>query len=200
MERTYTHCIFIPQQKTPHRDGKTRDRTVFDLFGSAEKGLSFLDIAIYPRNIICTLDLNPKYTIEITNLPQIIGSWAFTAFASMQTPMSQASVGYLAILLHNLGLIYKDMIMNIFDDDDFMMTTPKDNYFSIAKTANENIAQMELEKMLQRLAVAEKILEERGLEEEHENLLKSMVIDKELEDRTNSLFIELVGNIVTQCE
>jgi flagellin-specific chaperone FliS len=90
--------------------------------------------------------------------------------------------------------------MNIFDDDDFMMTTPKDNYFSIAKTANENIAQMELEKMLQRLAVAEKILEERGLEEEHENLLKSMVIDKELEDRTNSLFIELVGNIVTQCE
>jgi hypothetical protein len=114
--------------------------------------------------------------------------------------MSQASVGYLAILLHNLGLIYKDMIMNIFDDDDFMMTTPKDNYFSIAKTANENIAQMELEKMLQRLAVAEKILEERGLEEEHENLLKSMVIDKELEDRTNSLFIELVGNIVTQCE
>jgi hypothetical protein len=27
-----------------------------------------------------------------------------------------------------------------------------------------------------------------------------MVIDKELEDRTNSLFIELVGNIVTQCE
>jgi hypothetical protein len=90
--------------------------------------------------------------------------------------------------------------MNIFDDDDFMMTTPKDNYFSIAKTANENIAQMELEKMLQRLAVAEKILEERGLEEEHENLLRSMVVDKELEDRTNSLFIELVGNIVTQCE
>jgi hypothetical protein len=25
------------------------------------------------------LSLNPKYAIEITNLPQIIGSWAFTA-------------------------------------------------------------------------------------------------------------------------
>jgi len=90
--------------------------------------------------------------------------------------------------------------MNIFDDDDYMMSTPKSNYFSIAKTANQNIVEMELEKMLQRLAVAEKMLEEKGLEEEHENLLKSMVVDKELEDRTNSLFLELVGNIVTQCE
>lgn len=91
--------------------------------------------------------------------------------------------------------------MNIFDDeDDFMVGTPKSNYFGVAKTANQNIVEMELEKMFQRLAIAEKIMEEKGLEEEHENLLKSMVIDKELEDRTNSIFIELVGNIVTQCE
>ena len=90
--------------------------------------------------------------------------------------------------------------MNIFDDDDFMMTTPKDNYFSISKTANQNIVEMELEKVFQRLAIAEKILEEKDLEEEHERLLRAMVIDKELEDRTNSIFIELVGNIVTQCE
>ena len=91
--------------------------------------------------------------------------------------------------------------MNIFDEeDDYMVSTPKSNYFSIAKTANENIVEMEVEKMFQRLAVAEKILEEKGLEEEHENLLKSMVIDPELENRTNSIFIELVGNIVTQCE
>lgn len=91
--------------------------------------------------------------------------------------------------------------MNIFDEeDDFMVGTPKSNYFSIAKTANQNIVEMEVEKMFQRLAVAEKILEEKGLEEEHENLLKSMVIDPELEARTNSIFLELVGNIVTQCE
>jgi hypothetical protein len=91
--------------------------------------------------------------------------------------------------------------MNIFDeDDDYMVSTPKRNYFDISKTANQNIVEMELEKMLQRLAIAEKIMEERGLEDESERLLKSMVVDKELEDRTNSLFIELVGNIVTQCE
>ena len=90
--------------------------------------------------------------------------------------------------------------MNIFDDDDAFVGTPKSNYFSVAKTANQNIVEMELEKMMQRLAIAEKMLEERDLEDEHEKLLKSMVIDQELEDRTNSLFIELVGNIVTQCE
>jgi len=91
--------------------------------------------------------------------------------------------------------------MNIFnDEDDYLVTTPKSNYFSISKSANQNIVEMELEKMFNRFAVAEKILEEKGLEDEHERLLKSMVIDPELEDRTNSLFIELVGNIVTQCE
>ena len=91
--------------------------------------------------------------------------------------------------------------MNLFDDeDDYMAGTPRGTYFSIVKTANQNIVEMEIEKMFQRLAVAEKIMEEHGLEDEHEKLLKSMVIDPELEDRTNSIFIEMVGNIVTQCE
>ncbi len=90
--------------------------------------------------------------------------------------------------------------MNIFDDDDAFVGTPKSNYFAIAKTANQNIVEMEVERVFQRLAIAEKMLEERGLEEEHEKLLKSMIIDPELEDRTNSVFINLVGSIVTQCE
>ena len=90
--------------------------------------------------------------------------------------------------------------MNIFDDDDAFVGTPKSNYFSIAKTANQNIVEMEFEKMLRRFAVAEKMLEEKGLDEEHEQLIKSTIIDSEIDDRVNSLFIELVGNIVTQCE
>jgi hypothetical protein len=59
---------------------------------------------------------------------------------------------------------------------------------------------MELEKMFRRFAVAERMLEERGLDEEHEQLIKSTVIDEEINGRVDSLFIELVGNIVTQCE
>ena len=91
--------------------------------------------------------------------------------------------------------------MNIFnDEDDAFVGTPKSNYFAIAKTANQNIVEMEIDKMFRRFAIAEKLLEEHGLEEEHERLMREMVIDKELDDRTNSLYIELVGNIVTQCE
>ncbi|MBN2824156.1 MAG: DUF2018 family protein [Campylobacterales bacterium] len=91
--------------------------------------------------------------------------------------------------------------MNLFDDDDFMVTSPKENYFTIAKTANINIVEMELEKMLERLAVAEKMLEDKGLEEEFErtySIMRAEITD--LENRVNSIFIELVGNIVTQCE
>ena len=90
--------------------------------------------------------------------------------------------------------------MNIFDDDDAFVGTPKSNYFSIARTANQNIVEMELEKMLRRFAIAEKMLEERGLEDEHEQLIKNLIIDEEVNERVNSLYIELVGNIVTQCE
>jgi hypothetical protein len=91
--------------------------------------------------------------------------------------------------------------MNIFnDEDDAFMGTPKSNYFAIARTANQNIVEMEIEKMFRRFAIAEKMLEERGLDEEHERLISSLVIDKDIDDRVNSLFIELVSNIVTQCE
>ena len=92
--------------------------------------------------------------------------------------------------------------MNLFDDDDFMVTTPKENFFQIIKTANENIVEMEIDKLIERLAVAEKMLEEKGLEEEFEKLLYTMPATdaQELDDRKNSLYIETVGNIVSKCE
>ncbi|HEO98328.1 MAG: DUF2018 family protein [Campylobacterales bacterium] len=90
--------------------------------------------------------------------------------------------------------------MNIFDDDDAFVGTPKSNYFSIARTANQNIVEMEVEKMFRRLAVAEKMLEEKGLEDEYERMIKQTVIDTDIDNGVNSIFIELVGNIVTQCE
>ncbi len=91
--------------------------------------------------------------------------------------------------------------MSIFrDDDDFLSSTPASNYFSIAKTANENIVELEIGKMFRRLALAEKMLEERGLEDEYEKQLRALIVSEELDNRTNSIYIELVGNIVTQCE
>ena len=92
--------------------------------------------------------------------------------------------------------------MNIFDDDDFMTTTPAKNFMSIIKTANQNIVENEIEKMFARLALAEKMIEENGLEEVYEKQLPSFAVaePKEYQERVNSLFLETVGNIVTQCE
>ncbi|NPA27470.1 MAG: DUF2018 family protein [Epsilonproteobacteria bacterium] len=92
-------------------------------------------------------------------------------------------------------------MFNLFDDDDYMNTTPKSNCVSVLKTANQNVVENELEKLLARLALAEKMLEEKGLEEEYERRLKSFEVSEEdYDERVNSLFLELVGNIVTQCE
>jgi len=92
--------------------------------------------------------------------------------------------------------------MNIFDDDDYMVSTPKDNFMSVIKTANQNIVANELEKIFARLALAEKLLEENNLEESYEQQIKSFAVANpaEYDERVNSLFIEAVGNIVTQCE
>jgi len=50
--------------------------------------------------------------------------------------------------------------------------------------------------------LAEKLVEENGLEEQYEKTLPSFAViePKEYETRVNSLFLETVGNIVTQCE
>jgi len=83
---------------------------------------------------------------------------------------------------------------------DFWGRSPQSSYFEIAKTANQNITEQELEKVFRRLAVAEKMLEDRDLADEHEKQIRSLVIDKDIDDRTATVFIDLVGAIVTQCE
>ena len=84
--------------------------------------------------------------------------------------------------------------------DDFFGRTPQSAYFEISKTANVNIVEQELEKVFRRLAVAEKMLEDRGLDQEYERQIKALVMDKEIDDRTSSVFIDLVAAIVTKCE
>ena len=84
--------------------------------------------------------------------------------------------------------------------EDFWGRTPQSSYFEIAKTANQNIVEKELEKVFRRLAVAEKMLEDRDLADEHERQISALIIDEDIDGRTASVFIGLVGAIVTQCE
>ena len=84
--------------------------------------------------------------------------------------------------------------------EDFWGRTPQSSYFEIAKTANQNIVEKELERVFRRLAVAEKMLEDRDLADEHERQISALIIDEDIDGRTASVFIDLVGKIVTQCE
>jgi Mg-chelatase subunit ChlI len=92
------------------------------------------------------------------------------------------------------------------DDDygdvrgDFWGRSPQSSYFEIAKTANQNIVEKELESVFRRLAVAERMLEERELADELEQEISRTMVDEDIDGRTASVFIDLVGQIVTQCE
>jgi len=108
----------------------------------------------------------------------------------------------------NKILTEDNTMSNYIDDDDdygdvrgdFWGRSPQSSYFEIAKTANQNIVEKELEAVFRRLAVAERMLEERGLEDELEQQISALVIDEDIDGRTASVFIDLVGQIVTQCE
>ncbi|RLA67613.1 MAG: DUF2018 domain-containing protein [Epsilonproteobacteria bacterium] len=85
--------------------------------------------------------------------------------------------------------------------DDFWGRTPQSSYFEIAKSANQNIVEQELEAVFRRLAVVEKMLEEKGIDEDAiRQEISKTVIDEDIDGRTGSVFIDLVGRIVTQCE
>ena len=84
--------------------------------------------------------------------------------------------------------------------EDFWGRTPQSSYFEIAKTANQNIVENELEIVFRRLAVAERMLEERDLDDALEQEISATVIDKDIDGRTATVFIDLVAAIVTKCE
>jgi len=85
--------------------------------------------------------------------------------------------------------------------DDFWGRTPQSSYFEIAKTANQNIVEKELEAVFRRLAVVERMLEEKGIDEDAiRQEISATMIDEDIDGRTGSVFIDLVGHIVTQCE
>lgn len=89
-----------------------------------------------------------------------------------------------------------------FDDykEDFWGRSPQSSYFEIAKTANQNVVETELEAVFRRLAVAERMLEERGLDDALEQEISATMVDKDIDGRMMTVFIDLVANIVTKCE
>ncbi len=90
-----------------------------------------------------------------------------------------------------------------FEDDDILGGTPKSRFFDIIFHANRNVVEGEIEKMVEWMAALELLLEEKcGLdaEEEVRKVLFDEAKKQELENRINSLYIEYMGQILSQSE
>ena len=88
------------------------------------------------------------------------------------------------------------------DVDDFMMGTPKSKFIDIVFNANRNVVEGELERIIEWMAALELILEKKCNINENEikYFIESGENKKELENRINSLYIESMGNILSQSE
>lgn len=91
---------------------------------------------------------------------------------------------------------------NIFEDeDDIFMGSPKSKFLDVIFNANRGVAEFELERLMERMAVLELMLNHEDAELlEKEIAQYSWEKKKEVENKAKSLYIESMGNILTQCE
>jgi len=90
-----------------------------------------------------------------------------------------------------------------FEDDEILGGSPKSRFLDIIFHANRNVVEDELVKMVEWMAALELIMEEKcGLEveKEVEQFLFDQSKQEALEQKTNSLFIEYMGKILSQSE
>ena len=89
-----------------------------------------------------------------------------------------------------------------FEDDDVLGGSPKSRFFDVVFHANRNVVEGELEKMVEWMAALEIVVEKCGLDPEKEvqKILYDVSKKEELDNRVNSLYIEYMGQILSQSE
>ena len=89
------------------------------------------------------------------------------------------------------------------DEDDIFVGSPRSKYYDIIFNANQGLSEQELDKNLDKIAGMEMLLEEMmGEDKDLEQILRNFIIhnDKKIEARKIDLYINGMGNIVTQNE
>jgi hypothetical protein len=89
------------------------------------------------------------------------------------------------------------------DEDDIFVGSPRSKYFDIIFTANQGLSEQEIDKNLDKIAAMEMLLEEMmGEDKDLEQILQNFIVhnDKRIEARKIDLYINGMGNIVTQSE
>jgi len=89
------------------------------------------------------------------------------------------------------------------DEDDIFVGSPKSKYYDIIFNANRGLSEQELDNNLDKIAAMEMLLEEMmGEDKDLEQILRNFIIhnDQKIENRKKDLYINGMGNIVTQSE
>ncbi|RAX57922.1 hypothetical protein CCZ01_04650 [Helicobacter monodelphidis] len=89
-----------------------------------------------------------------------------------------------------------------FDDDDIFSGSPIDKWLEIIFHSHRGLAEAELRRLLESLALCEMLLDSQKSEEDWEKQVATMKFSEEnhLQERMNNLAIESMGKILTQSE
>lgn len=87
------------------------------------------------------------------------------------------------------------------DEDDIFGGTPKSKFIDIVYNASRVLTEIELERLMTRLAVLE-IMAEEKFGEDFDDEIKQRLFNNatDIEAKTKSLYIESVGNVLSQNE
>lgn len=89
------------------------------------------------------------------------------------------------------------------DEDDVFLGSPKSKFFDVVFNANNDVAQFELEEMINRMATMELLLEEQmGSPEEIENKINEYKYSRsqDIEAHAKNTYIVYMGAILSKSE
>ncbi|WP_417325264.1 DUF2018 family protein [Halarcobacter sp.] len=95
----------------------------------------------------------------------------------------------------------KDWLLE--DEDDIFTGTPKSKYFDVTKQASKEVVEDEFDKLLEKVAVMEKLLTEvKGEDFDINNEVRTQVLtnSEEIERMKKGLYLELTGDIICRLD
>lgn len=95
----------------------------------------------------------------------------------------------------------KDWLLE--DEDDIFTGTPKSKYFDVTRQASKEVVEDEFDKLLEKVAVMEKLLTEiKGEDFDISNEVRTQVLtnSEEIERMKKGLYLELTGDIICRLD
>ncbi len=88
------------------------------------------------------------------------------------------------------------------DEDDVFMGSPKSKFMDIVFNANNDVVRFHLENFINRVAAIELLASEKLGRELDDRELRDFILNRadEVEDHAKSIYINLMGDIVSQSE